>query len=79
MIVGSRLLTVACMAADPVPCRESFHGSSERFAAEKLLTHLDAAHVHDGKGPSWGLSWRDTSGHQSLGTVTPPPATHQDY
>lgn len=67
-----RSLTIGCLAADPVPCPETFSAGSEGMAARSLLDHLDSVHVHDGGGPSWGLSWRDAYGEQHIGVTYAP-------
>lgn len=65
----TRILTIKCLASDPVPCPEKFTGGSEGAIARRMLDHLDAVHVHDGNGPSWGLSWRDAFGEQHIGVL----------
>lgn len=67
--MSARMVSIKCLAADPVPCPETFTGGSEGMAARRLLEHLDALHVHDNGGPCWGLSWRDDSGEQRIGVV----------
>ena len=74
----SRALNLKCMAADPVPCPQVFHGGSEMVIARRVLDHLDAVHVHDGSGPSWGLSWRDSTGSHSIGIARPIPEGSAD-
>ena len=63
------MIEIKCLGADPVPCPVVFSAGSEGMAARRLLDHLDSVHVHDGGGPSWGLSWRDASGDQHIGVV----------
>lgn len=76
--MNGRTVTIRCLGVDPVPCPETFTAGSEGIAARRLLDHLDTVHVHDGGGPSWGLSWRDASGDQHIGVVHAEPASVSD-
>ena len=56
-----------CGWPDPVPCREEFTGPSLYRMQERVLEHLDAIHVHDGRGPDFFVEWSDENGRQRLG------------